>query len=254
MISMSHVYKSWDSGATWAVDDVNFEVGRGELVVLIGESGSGKTTTLKMINCLIEPTKGIVKVGGEDVSASDPVQLRRRIGYVFQGIGLFPHMSVAQNIGIVPSLLGWPTEEIEARVVELLDRVGLPADEYGGRAPSALSGGQLQRVGVARALAARQEVVLMDEPFGALDPVTRDRLQSAYRAIHVELGLTTVMVTHDMTEALTMGERVAVMKDGKIVRDGSPKEIYADPGHPYVAELMETPRRQAELVESLVSR
>ena len=254
MISLRHVCKSWDGGASRAVDEVSLEVPKGQLLVLIGESGSGKTTTLKMINRLIEPTSGQIEVGGRDVRSEDPVQLRRRIGYVFQGVGLFPHLSVAQNVGIVPSLLGWAAAEIDARVLELLDLVDLPAATYGDRAPDALSGGQRQRVGVARALAARPEVVLMDEPFGALDPVTRDRLQGAYREIHSELGLTTVMVTHDMNEALSMGQRIIVMKDGKILRDAAPAELLNEPGHAYVADLMEAPRRQALLGESLVSR
>lgn len=252
MIQLDQVAKSYDSGRTHIVDALDLSVPKGALLVLLGESGCGKTTTLKMINRLIEPTAGAISVDGKDTRSLDPVALRRRIGYVFQGVGLFPHMTVAENVGVVPQLLGWEPERIAERVTELLDLVGLAAGEFGPRNPDALSGGQRQRVGVARALAAEPPVVLMDEPFGALDPVTRDTLQTEYRRIHDALGLTTVMVTHDMTEALLLADTIAVMEAGKIVRSGSPAELLREPGHPTVDQLLRTPMRHAERLKALV--
>ena len=202
MIVLDEVSKSFDGGGRFSVRDVSLRVPQGELLVLLGGSGCGKTTTLKMINRLIEPTAGRILVAGHDVRAADPVTLRRGIGYVFQGIGLFPHLSVADNVAVVPRLLGWSPERIEARVDELLEMVHLPAEQYRMRRPGQLSGGQQQRVGFARALAAGPRVMLLDEPFGALDPITRDGLREEFRHIQTQLGLTAVMVTHDVTEAL----------------------------------------------------
>src|SRR5579862_5664864 len=196
MIAFQGVSKSFDEGRDFAVRDVTLTVASRAFVALVGDSGSGKTTLLKMINRLIEPDQGTVSVAGESVQAVTGYTLRRKIGYVFQGIGLFPHMSVAENIGITPLLLGWSQADIDARTAELIDLVELPRS-YLARMPSELSGGQRQRVGVARALAARPSIMLMDEPFGALDPVTRDALGRDYRALHQRLGLTTLMVTHD---------------------------------------------------------
>jgi osmoprotectant transport system ATP-binding protein len=187
------------------------------------------------------------------VRALDRVQLRRRIGYVFQSGALFPHISVAGNIGITPKLLGWPTSEIAVRVDELLDLVQLDRERHRDRLPQELSGGQRQRVGVARALAAKPRIVLMDEPFGALDPLTRDALGDDYRALHRKLGLTTVMITHDMTEALLLADRVAVMRTGKLLALGTPAELTRS-GDAYVAELLQTPRRQAERLNELLPR
>src|SRR5687767_1133285 len=201
-------------GDTVAVDRVSLRVEKGELLVLLGGSGSGKTTTLKMINRLIEPTAGTVKLDGQDVAGLAAPELRRRIGYAFQAIGLFPHLSVAQNVGITPRLLGWEPAKIAARVDELLDRVDLPAAKYRERRPHELSGGQQQRVGVARALAAEPSVVLFDEPFGALDSVTRARLQEELVALRRALALTAIFVTHDIDEALLLADRIAVMRDG----------------------------------------
>ncbi len=186
-----------------------------------------------------------------DIERVDPIELRRSIGYAFQGIGLFPHMSVFDNIAVVPRLLGWPAPQIESRADELLDLVAMPAHEYRDRYPRELSGGQQQRIGLARALAARARVLLMDEPFGALDPITRDQLQTELRNLHVTQELTTVIVTHDVTEALLLADRIAVMKDGEIVGHGTPQELMATAPHPYVQRLMEMPKRQAGKVAQL---
>ncbi len=251
MIRLDNVSKSYDGGRTQAVRDVSLFVEEGELLVLLGTSGCGKTTTLKIINRLIEPSRGRVEVDGEDVTRVDAVQLRRRIGYVFQGIGLFPHRTVGENVGAVPRLLGWSPEEIARRVDELLELVHLPAAEYRDRLPHLLSGGQQQRVGLARALAARPHVMLMDEPLGALDPLTRDALQDELVRIHRELRLTTVMVTHDMTEALLMADRIAVMDAGRILQMGTPQELLTRPRHDFVRRLMQAPKRQADRLEEL---
>jgi osmoprotectant transport system ATP-binding protein len=184
----------------------------------------------------------------------DPVSLRRRIGYVFQGIGLFPHLTVGENVAVVPNLLGWEQEDVDRRVSELLELVRLPARDFRDRRPTELSGGQQQRVGLARALAARPRIMLMDEPFGALDPLTRDGLQDEFTQIHRELGLTTVMVTHDMTEALLLADRIAVMNEGRILRVDAPGELVKDPRDPYIRELMDKPRRQADRLEALMQR
>ena len=245
LIAYSHVAKTFDGGRVLAVDDVSLEVAEGEFLAIVGGSGSGKTTLLRLANRLIEADRGAITVEGEDVSAADPILLRRRIGYVFQSGALFPHISVADNIGITPRLLGWPAQEIAARVDELLDLVQLDRAAYRDRLPHELSGGQRQRVGVARALAAKPRIVLMDEPFGALDPLTRDALGDDYRALHKKLGLTTVMITHDMTEAILLADRIAVMRGGKLLAQGTPAKISAS-GDPYVGDLLRTPRRQAE--------
>ena len=253
LIAFAHVGKSFDGGRVLAVDDVSLEVAEGEFLAIVGGSGSGKTTLLRLANRLIEADTGIITIEGCDVRAVDPVALRRRIGYVFQSGGLFPHMSVAANIGITPKLVGTPAVEISARVDELLDLVRLDRALYRDRFPHELSGGQRQRVGVARALAARPKIVLMDEPFGALDPLTRDALGDDYRALHKKLGLTTVMITHDMTEAILLADRVAVMRAGRLLAQGTPAEL-ANSGDPYVGELLRTPRRQAERLKVLLPR
>jgi osmoprotectant transport system ATP-binding protein len=254
MIEFNQVYKSYDANNTQAVDGLSLQIHKGELLGLIGESGCGKTTTLKLINRLEEPTSGTVTVNGEDVQAHDPVALRRNIGYVFQGIGLFPHRTVEQNVAAVPELLGWDTEKIKLRCQVILDMVGLDYSSYKDRRPLELSGGQQQRVGVARALAAEPELMLMDEPFGALDPVTRAELQDEFKKIQKQFDLTVVMVTHDMTEALLLADRIAVMKDGRILQIGTPHELLTNPQHEYVSELVEMPKRRTNLLEQLMKQ
>jgi osmoprotectant transport system ATP-binding protein len=251
MIVLDGVSKSY--GDQFAVRDVSLHVPAGQLLVLLGGSGSGKTTTLKMINRLIEPSAGRIEVNGRDVRTLDPVELRRGIGYVFQGIGLFPHLNVGENVAVVPRLLGWPAPRIAGRVDELLSLVRLPPNEYRDRSPAQLSGGQQQRVGLARALAAGAQVMLFDEPFGALDPVTRDELRGEFLRLRRALGLTAVMVTHDMTEALLLADRIAVMNAGRLVREATPHELLTDPKDDFVAALMASPRRQARQVEALAA-
>jgi osmoprotectant transport system ATP-binding protein len=250
MIEVQHLTKLF--GAAPAVRDVSFAVAAGELLVIVGGSGSGKTTTLKMINRLIEPTSGTVLIEGRDVSALAGPVLRRGIGYVFQRVGLFPHMTVEQNVAVPLALLGWEARRIRERVGEVLELVEIePALRH--RRPADLSGGQQQRVGVARALSAEPKLMLLDEPFGALDPLTRDRLQQSLLRIRKRLGLTAIFVTHDMAEALLLADRIAVMKDGRLVQVGAPRELLASPADEYVERLLETPRRQARAFDELMS-
>ena len=253
LIAYDRVRRSFAGAETRvvAVEDVSLDVAEGEFLAIVGSSGSGKTTLLRLTNRLIEPEGGVIRIAGEDISGMDPVGLRRRIGTVFQNGALFPHMTVAANIGITPRLLGTPPSEIEARVDELLDLVQLDRGAHRDRLPDALSGGQRQRVGVARALAAHPRIVLMDEPFGALDPLTRDALGGDYRALHDKLALTTLMITHDITEALLLADRIAVMRAGRLVEVGTPAELAAS-HDPYVTELMTTPRRQAARLAALL--
>ncbi len=248
-ISLNAVSKSY--GQRPSLDNVTLAVARNAFLAIVGPSGSGKTTLLRLINRLIEPTGGTVCVDGQDVRAVDPILLRRRIGYVFQGIGLFPHMTVAENIAITPRLLGFDKDRIATRVGDLIDLVRLDRAEHAGRFPHQLSGGERQRVGVARALAAEPRIVLMDEPFGALDPLTRDALSHDYRELHERLGLTTVMITHDMLEALLLADRIAVLREGRLVADGAPAELMANARDGFVNDLMQMPRRQAERLNAL---
>jgi osmoprotectant transport system ATP-binding protein len=251
MIALEGVGKRW--GATPAVVDLTLHVADGELLVLLGGSGSGKTTTLKMVNRLIDPDVGRVAVGGRDVRDVAPHELRRGIGYCFQQVGLFPHLTVAENVGITPRLLGWPAARIASRVDEMLDLVELDPAEYRGRPPHALSGGQQQRVGVARALAAEPAVLLLDEPFGALDPITRDQVQRAFGALRARLGVTGMFVTHDVAEALVLGDRIAVLRDGALVQVGTPAELVQRPADAYVHDLLATPRQQAERLAAVLA-
>lgn len=252
MISLREVSKEYVTGAR-AVDRLSLDVERGETVVLLGASGCGKTTTLKTINRLVEPSSGEIRVDGRNVADVDPVSLRRSIGYVFQGVGLFPHWSVADNVAAIPRLVGWPESRIRERVDELLGRVGMPAEAFRDRLPAELSGGQAQRVGVARALAAEAKVLLMDEPFGAVDPVTRDALQQELVSMRAQLGLTIVIVTHDVAEALLLADRVGVMDAGRLVQIGAPTELFASPASPVVERLLAMPRRQADRVIAMAS-
>jgi osmoprotectant transport system ATP-binding protein len=232
-------------GARAALDDVGLAIAAGEFVALVGPSGSGKTSLLKSINRLVEPDEGTIRIDGRDVREVPVEKLRHGIGYVIQSIGLFPHMNVAENINIVPRLTG----SDEDRAAELLALVALPA-EVARRYPRELSGGQQQRVGVARALAARPRLMLMDEPFGALDPVTRDALGRAYRDLHDRLGLTTIMVTHDVAEALLLADRVVVLIEGRVRADGAPAAL-AKSADPEVKAMIDVPRRQAERLAAL---
>jgi len=220
------------------LDGLSLAVAEGETIALIGRSGSGKTTALKLVNALLTPTSGEVRVGGRATTAWDPIQLRRRTGYVIQEVGLFPHFTVARNVGLVPALEGWPPERIAARVKELLELVGLSAAEFAGRYPHELSGGQRQRVGVARALAADPPLLLLDEPFGALDPITRTELQREFRALQRRLRKTAVFVTHDMREAALVGDRIALMASGALVAVGTPASLEAS-SHPEVRAFLD---------------
>lgn len=238
-IQLEQVTKTYRGQARPAVDSVTLDIHPGEILMLVGPSGCGKTTTLKMINRLIEPTSGRIILGGEDVTTQNSDKLRRRIGYVIQAGGLFPHMSVGTNVGLVPKMLGWDKARTAARVEELLDLVGLDPDTYRDRFPRELSGGQQQRVGVARALAADPPVLLMDEPFGAVDPITRQRLQDELLAIQEELGKTIVMVTHDFDEAVKLGNRIAILDVGaRIVQLDTPEEILTNPAEDFVVDFI----------------
>lgn len=244
MIRLDHVSKTFDGGCSYAVKDLSFHVEEGETVVLLGSSGCGKTTTLKMINRLIEPTEGIIEVGGRDVMDQDPVDLRRRIGYVFQGIGLFPHMTIEQNVELVPRLLAWPVKKRRERVRELLDLVGLPPKEYAKRFPDELSGGEQQRVGVARGLSADPAYLLMDEPFGALDALTREILQQELLALKRRLKKTIIFVTHDIFEALLLGDRIVILHKGNLEQIGTKREVLATPATGFVRDLFARPAKQ----------
>jgi len=238
-IQLEQVTKTYRGQTRPAVDSVTLDIQPGEILMLVGPSGCGKTTTLKMINRLIEPTSGRIILGGEDVTTQNSDKLRRRIGYVIQAGGLFPHMTVSTNVGLVPKMLGWDKVRTTERVDELLDLVGLDPDTYRDRFPRELSGGQQQRVGVARALAADPPVLLMDEPFGAVDPITRQRLQDELLAIQEELGKTIVMVTHDFDEAVKLGNRIAILDVGaRIVQLDTPEEILTNPAEDFVVDFI----------------
>ncbi|OIK04201.1 ABC transporter ATP-binding protein [Streptomyces monashensis] len=237
MIRFEQVTKRYPDGTT-AVDDLSFEVDEGELVTLVGPSGCGKTTTMMMVNRLIEPTCGRILVEGEDVARVDPVRLRRRIGYVIQQVGLFPHRTVLDNTATVPALLGWKRAKARARAAELLDLVGLDPATYGPRYPEQLSGGQRQRVGVARALAADPPVLLMDEPFGAVDPVVREQLQDEFLRMQAAVRKTVLLVTHDIEEAVRLGDRIAVYGQGRIEQFDTPGAVLGAPATPYVASFV----------------
>lgn len=237
MLKFENVSKVFKSGMK-AVDSVNFEIQEGEFIVLIGPSGSGKSTTMRMINRMISHTSGTIYINGKDISSMNPSELRRDIGYVIQQIGLFPHYTIEKNIAIVPELKGWTKEEIKKRVHELLLLVGLDPATFGSRYPKELSGGQQQRVGVARALASNPQVILMDEPFGALDPITREQLQNELLSLQQKLKKTIVFVTHDMDEALKMGDRIAILKDGQLLQLDTPEKLLHDPADGFVRDFI----------------
>jgi osmoprotectant transport system ATP-binding protein len=253
MIRLTGGGKTYDDG-TVAVQELDLEVGRGEMVVLVGPSGCGKSTTLKMINRLIEPTTGTIEIDGQDVTDADPVQLRRGIGYVIQQVGLFPHQRIVANVMTVPLLYGESKPTARARAEELLTLVGLDPATYGDRYPHQLSGGQRQRVGVARALAANPPVLLMDEPFGAVDPVVRIRLQDEFLRLQRELGKTVVLVTHDIDEAVRMGDRVAVFAaGGRLAQFGTPPELLAHPADEFVEDFVGATRGLRRLTVTSIS-
>ena len=242
MIEIHGLVKHFPGAERPAVDHLTLTVPQGEVCVLIGPSGCGKTTTMRVINRLIEPDAGTVRVAGRDVMATDPVSLRRSIGYVIQHVGLFPHWSIAENIATVPKLLAWSPARIASRVDELLELVGMEPAQYRDRYPRELSGGQKQRVGVARALAADPPVMLMDEPFGAIDPITRARLQTEFLRILRGLRKTIVFVTHDIDEAIRMGDRIAILRDGALVQYATPETILARPADAFVESFVGTDR------------
>jgi osmoprotectant transport system ATP-binding protein len=238
VIRLEHITKRYGDGET-AVDDLTLEVATGELCVLVGPSGCGKTTTMRMINRLIEPTSGHIYLDDEDVLRLDPVHLRRRIGYVIQQIGLFPHLTIGENVATVPRLLGWKKDRVRARVDELLELVRLPAGSFRDRYPHQLSGGQRQRVGVARALGADPDVLLMDEPFGAIDPITREQLQDEFLRLQAEVRKTIVFVTHDIEEAVKLGDRIAILQAGGVLaQHDTPADILGAPATEFVADFV----------------
>ena len=244
MISYKNICKSFDGGKQFAIKDISFDVHPGETLVLLGSSGCGKTTLLKLTNRLLEPTSGTIEVDGNNIVKHNPISLRRSIGYVFQGIGLFPNMTVEENIAMVPRLLGWPMARRRQRTHELLEMVGLEPKTFAHRFPEELSGGQQQRVGVSRALAADPAYLLMDEPFGALDAMTRDTLQKKILDIKKQLKKTIVFVTHDIFEALMLGNRIAVLHRGHLEQIGTGEELLQKPKTDFVRELFSGPAKQ----------
>ena len=239
-IRLEHIVKRY--GDTVAVDDLSIEVGKGEVCVLIGPSGCGKTTTLRMINRLIQPTSGRIFINGKDTTEIKPELLRRSIGYAIQSVGLFPHMTVGANIAVVPQLLHWEQSRIARRTGELLTLVGLNPTEYTQKYPNQLSGGEAQRIGVARALAADPPILLMDEPFGAVDPLTRERLQAQFVGIQQELKKSVILVTHDLDEAIRLADRIAIMRSGKLVQYDTPETILSRPANKFVHDFVGTDR------------
>jgi osmoprotectant transport system ATP-binding protein len=238
MIHLDHVTKTFEGSAQHAVNNLNLTIETGTTVAMIGPSGCGKTTTMRMINQLETPTRGRILVDGRDISKIDQKELRRGIGYVIQQVGLFPHMTIARNVATVPRLLGWDRKRTDQRVDELLDLVGLEPAIMRQRLPHELSGGQRQRVGFARALAADPKIMLMDEPFGAIDPITRVRLQDEFREILRKVRKTVVLVTHDLDEAIKMGDRIAIMRDGRLLQYDTPQEILARPANDFIESFL----------------
>ena len=239
-VEFRDVVKRFPNEAENAVDHVSFQIQEKEMITILGTSGCGKTTLMKMVNRLYDPTSGEINVFGKNIQKTDPVQLRRKIGYVIQQVGLFPHMTVEKNIAVVPEILGWDAERIHTRVTELLELVNLNPEQYRNRYPAQLSGGQQQRVGLARALAANPSLMLLDEPFGAIDAINRTKLQDELLKIHERAGLTCMFVTHDVTEALKLGTRIMIMNQGKIQQFDTAKQILGHPANEYVASLLQS--------------
>lgn len=250
-VEFQNVSKSFPGSDYYAVNQVSLSIKQGEFITILGSSGCGKTTLLKLVNRLYEPDEGRILLFGEDIANKNPVELRRGIGYVIQQIGLFPHMTIEENIGVVPRLLNWEKEKIEKRTQELLTLVGLEPKQYKKRYPAQLSGGQQQRVGLARALAVEPKVMLLDEPFGALDAITRTGLQEELRKLHQGLLKTFLFVTHDINEAFKLGTRVIVMNEGRVVQFGTPAEIVKAPADPFVEQLIRSAKEQEKLWEEL---
>ena len=252
-LELREVSKRYPGTASAAIENLSFTVPAGEVCVLVGPSGCGKTTAMRLVNRMIEPTSGDILIGDKSVLGRSEVDLRREIGYVIQQVGLFPHLSISANIGTVPKLLGWDKKRITARSAELLELIGLPA-EMGKRYPSQLSGGQRQRVGVARALAADPPLMLMDEPFGAIDPINRDNLQNQFLRLQSEIRKTIVFVTHDIDEAIKMGDRIAILKEGgELVQFDTPENILANPADDFVAEFVGADRGLKRLALKRIS-
>lgn len=252
MIVFDNVGKTYPNGIE-AVKELSLEVAEGETLILLGSSGCGKTTTMKMVNRLIEPTAGRILVEGEDVTQLDPIELRRGIGYAIQHVGLFPHMTIAENVAVVPKLRNWDKERIAERVDKLLTLIGLPAEEFGNRFPNQLSGGQRQRVGVARSLAADPPIVLMDEPFGALDPLTREQLQDEFLELESEIQKTVLFVTHDIFEAVKMGDRIALLDEGRLQQLATPAELVENPANEFVDHFLGQHRFQLSLLTRTIA-
>ncbi|MCY9691799.1 ABC transporter ATP-binding protein [Paenibacillus alginolyticus] len=251
-IEFSNVCKKYSKSEHNVVDHVNLTINEGEFITILGSSGSGKTTLLKMVNRMHEPSEGTITLFGEDIAMVDPVKVRRRMGYVIQQAGLFPHMTIAQNIAIVPKLLKWEQSKIDLKVNELLSLVGLEQREYRNRYPSQLSGGQQQRIGLARALATDPKIMLLDEPFGAIDAITRLNLQDELLRIHGGLKKTFLLVTHDINEAFKLGTRVIVMNEGKVSQFDTPRNIVQNPADEFVSSLIHSSREQERFWEGFV--
>lgn len=250
-IEYQDICKQFEESASYAVNHVNAQIQEGEFVTILGSSGCGKTTLLKMTNRLYEPTEGKVILFGEDIATVDPVAVRRRMGYVIQQVGLFPHMTVEDNIAAIPKILKWDKERISNRVTELLELVGLDPEEYRSRYPAQLSGGQQQRIGLARALVTDPRIMLLDEPFGAIDAITRLNLQKELKKIHEGTKKTFLLVTHDINEAFKLGNRVMIMNEGRLLQFALPKDILKSPAEPFVEELIESARNQQDFWESV---
>ncbi len=252
MIVFDHVWKEFSDG-NWAIRDLSLEVNKGETLVLLGKSGSGKTSIIKLVNRLIDPTKGRVLVDGQDVLLQNPIELRRKIGYAVQEVGLLPHLTVEENIGIVPKLLRWPKEKIDERINALLEMMGMDPDEFRKSFPLKLSGGQRQRIGVARALAADPPIVLMDEPFGALDPITREQTQKEFVELESRIKKTVIFVTHDLFEAVMLGDRIALIDQGRLIQVATPTEFVANPPSDFADQFLGRHRFQLGLMTKTIS-